>query len=235
MIVVARLFGVPVATDQLHRRLGGVLPHHAPPALARRQAARSRVCRSRSTTCSRRCARRRADGRRARRGRRRRAPTATRMLDCLARDGLVERRRSEADRRVRARLAHADGPRARAGQARTTRRARRRRIFETLEPEEREQAGALLDRLSQAPWSELRVKPPHALRPDARRPRRRRACRSRCCRRWSRRRCPAIQREFGASTTAASPGCSPSTCSPRRSRRRCSAGSATCSARSAAA
>jgi DNA-binding MarR family transcriptional regulator len=76
------------------------------------------------------------------------APTATRMLDCLARDGYVERRHSEADRRAVLVSLTADGREAvEAGHEQVS--AWRRRLFENLEPEEREQAARLLTRLSQ--------------------------------------------------------------------------------------
>ena len=75
-------------------------------------------------------------------------PTATRMLDCLARDGVVERRHSETDRRsVLIRLT-ADGEQA-VETAHDVIEAWRREIFERLDPEEREPAARLLVRLSQ--------------------------------------------------------------------------------------
>jgi len=75
-------------------------------------------------------------------------PTATRMLDCLARDGFVERRHSETDRRsVLVRLTP-DGEVA-VDKAHDVIEAWRRRVFEGLEPEEREPAARLLGRLSQ--------------------------------------------------------------------------------------
>lgn len=76
-------------------------------------------------------------------------PTATRMLDGLARDGFVCRRHSDEDRRsVLVSLTPA-GCTAVEG-AREQINAWRRRVFESLEPAEREQAAALLTRLSQA-------------------------------------------------------------------------------------
>ena len=76
------------------------------------------------------------------------APTATRMLDCLARDGYVERRHSEADRRsVLVSLTPSGRIAVQAAHAQIS--AFRRRVFESLEPEEREQAAALLNRLSE--------------------------------------------------------------------------------------
>ena len=75
-------------------------------------------------------------------------PTATRMLDCLARDGFVERRHSETDRRsVLVRLT-AEGEQA-VDKAHDVIEAWRRQVFESLAPEEREPAARLLGRLSQ--------------------------------------------------------------------------------------
>ena len=75
-------------------------------------------------------------------------PTATRMLDCLARDGFVERRHSETDRRsVLVRLT-AEGEQA-VDKAQDVIEAWRRQVFESLAPEEREPAARLLGRLSQ--------------------------------------------------------------------------------------
>jgi DNA-binding MarR family transcriptional regulator len=75
-------------------------------------------------------------------------PTATRMLDCLARDGFVERRHSETDRRsVLVRLT-SNGEVA-VAKAHDVIEAWRRQVFEALDPEEREPAARLLARLSQ--------------------------------------------------------------------------------------
>jgi DNA-binding MarR family transcriptional regulator len=75
-------------------------------------------------------------------------PTATRMLDCLARDGYVTRRHSETDRRaVLVSLTPVGGDAIEAAHEHVE--AFRRRVFEALEPEEREQAAVLLARLSQ--------------------------------------------------------------------------------------
>jgi DNA-binding MarR family transcriptional regulator len=75
-------------------------------------------------------------------------PTATRMLDCLARDGYVTRRHSETDRRaVLVTLTPMGRDAIEAAHAHVE--AFRRRVFEALEPEEREQAAVLLARLSQ--------------------------------------------------------------------------------------
>ncbi len=76
------------------------------------------------------------------------APTATRMLDCLERDGHVTRRHSESDRRsVLISLTPSGREAVDAAHERVN--AWRRRVFEALEPQEREQAAALLTRLSQ--------------------------------------------------------------------------------------
>ena len=75
------------------------------------------------------------------------APTATRMLDCLERDGHVTRRHSESDRRsVLIALTPSGRDAVDAAHEQVT--AWRRRVFEALEPAEREQAAALLIRLS---------------------------------------------------------------------------------------
>ena len=75
-------------------------------------------------------------------------PTATRMLDCLARDGYVIRRHSETDRRaVLVALTPAGSAAIEAAHKHVE--AFRRRVFEALEPDEREQAAVLLARLSQ--------------------------------------------------------------------------------------
>jgi MarR family transcriptional regulator, organic hydroperoxide resistance regulator len=76
-------------------------------------------------------------------------PTATRMLDCLARDGHVTRRHSEEDRRS-VLVSLTPSGRAAVESAHEEVSAWRRRLFESLEPEEREQAAALLNRLSEA-------------------------------------------------------------------------------------
>jgi MarR family transcriptional regulator, organic hydroperoxide resistance regulator len=75
-------------------------------------------------------------------------PTATRMLDCLERDGYVTRRHSEQDRRsVLISLTPAGRVAVQAAHEQVS--AWRRRVYEALEPAEREQAAALLTRLSQ--------------------------------------------------------------------------------------
>jgi DNA-binding MarR family transcriptional regulator len=82
------------------------------------------------------------------------APTATRMLDCLARDGLVERRHSDHDRR--AVLVSLTGEGAELIEAAHTRvEAWRSRVFESLEPDERDQATRLLSRLADVLEREL--------------------------------------------------------------------------------
>jgi DNA-binding MarR family transcriptional regulator len=75
------------------------------------------------------------------------APTATRMLDCLERDGHVTRRHSENDRRA-VLIALTPSGRDAVDAAHAEVSAWRRRVFEALEPAEREQAAALLTRLS---------------------------------------------------------------------------------------
>jgi MarR family transcriptional regulator, organic hydroperoxide resistance regulator len=82
------------------------------------------------------------------------APTATRMLDGLARDGLIARRHSEVDRRsVLVRLTPA-GETA-VEQAHDVVVAWRRQVLESLEPDEREQAAVLLARLSEVMEAQL--------------------------------------------------------------------------------
>ena len=75
-------------------------------------------------------------------------PTATRMLDCLERDGIVTRRHSESDRRA-VLISLTESGRGAVDAAHERTNAWRRRVFEALEPDEREQAAALLTRLSQ--------------------------------------------------------------------------------------
>jgi MarR family transcriptional regulator, organic hydroperoxide resistance regulator len=75
-------------------------------------------------------------------------PTATRMLDCLARDGHVERRHSEEDRRAVLVSLTPSGRRA-VEAAHELVSAWRTRVFDALEPQEREQAARLLNRLSE--------------------------------------------------------------------------------------
>ncbi len=75
-------------------------------------------------------------------------PTATRMLDCLVRDGHAERRHSVDDRRA---VLVSLTPSGRNALEATHEQvdASRCRVFEALEPEEREQAARLLSRLSE--------------------------------------------------------------------------------------
>jgi DNA-binding MarR family transcriptional regulator len=81
-------------------------------------------------------------------------PTATRMLDCLARDGHVERRHSETDRRaVLVSLTPSGRDAVEAAHEQVE--AWRRRVFESLEPAEREQAAALLHRLTEVLEEEI--------------------------------------------------------------------------------
>ena len=76
-------------------------------------------------------------------------PTATRMLDGLERDGYVARRHSESDRRsVLVSLTPSGRVAVQAAHERVS--AWRRGVYESLEPDEREQAAALLTRLSRA-------------------------------------------------------------------------------------
>jgi DNA-binding MarR family transcriptional regulator len=75
-------------------------------------------------------------------------PTATRMLDCLARDGYVMRRHSEIDRRSVLVSLTAEGEEA-VEIAHEHVEAWRVRLLDSLEPAEREQAAVLLERLSQ--------------------------------------------------------------------------------------
>ena len=70
------------------------------------------------------------------------------MLDCLARDGFVTRRHSETDRRAVLISLTPEGAEA-VEVAHEHVEAFRRRVFEALEPHEREQAAALLARLSE--------------------------------------------------------------------------------------
>ena len=74
-------------------------------------------------------------------------PTATRMLDCLARDGYVTRRHSETDRRSVLVSLTADGAQA-VEKAHGIVETWRREVYESLEPEERESAVVALERLA---------------------------------------------------------------------------------------
>ena len=77
------------------------------------------------------------------------APTATRMLTGLEREGLIERVPCDADRRVVHVVLTADGrDRVRAARARGE--ARRAEIFASLSVGERREAARLLERLAEA-------------------------------------------------------------------------------------
>jgi DNA-binding MarR family transcriptional regulator len=82
-------------------------------------------------------------------------PTATRMLDCLARDELIVRRHSETDRRA-VLVSLTPAGRSALAAAHKDAIAFRRRVFERLEPEERQRAAALLARLTDVLEEELR-------------------------------------------------------------------------------
>jgi DNA-binding MarR family transcriptional regulator len=75
------------------------------------------------------------------------APTATRMLDCLEREGLVTRAHAIHDRRVVTVGLTATGERVLADKIDAVR-ARQRELFEELSPAEREQGAALMHKLS---------------------------------------------------------------------------------------
>ena len=77
------------------------------------------------------------------------APTATRMLTGLERDGLIERVPCDADRRV-VRVNLTDDGRARVLAARARGEARRAEIFASLSAGERREAARLLQRLADA-------------------------------------------------------------------------------------
>ncbi len=77
------------------------------------------------------------------------APTATRMLAGLERDGLVERGGSPADKRV-VHVVLTDEGRVRACAKRARGEARRAEIFESLSEGERREAARLLERLTAA-------------------------------------------------------------------------------------
>jgi DNA-binding MarR family transcriptional regulator len=77
------------------------------------------------------------------------APTATRMLAVLERDGLVERRGCAADRRIVHVVLTEEGL-ARVEDRGERIRARRIQLYESLTPSERKQAARLLERLAAA-------------------------------------------------------------------------------------
>jgi DNA-binding MarR family transcriptional regulator len=76
------------------------------------------------------------------------SPTATRMLDALVRDGVVQRRPSETDRRS-VLVDLTDHGRAVLDAAHERTRARRADLYERLEPAERDDAERILRRLAQ--------------------------------------------------------------------------------------
>ena len=82
------------------------------------------------------------------------APTATRMLDCLARDGYITRRHAEHDRRSVLVGLTPEGEQALEIAHRHVE-AWRGRVLDRLEPEEREQAAVIMERLSQVVAEEL--------------------------------------------------------------------------------
>jgi DNA-binding MarR family transcriptional regulator len=77
------------------------------------------------------------------------APTATRMLAGLERDGLVERRSCTRDRRVVRVVLTAEGA-GRMERKRARMEARHLEVYRSLEPRERTQAARLLERLAAA-------------------------------------------------------------------------------------
>jgi DNA-binding MarR family transcriptional regulator len=77
------------------------------------------------------------------------APTATRMLTGLEREGLIERVPSDADRRV-VHVNLTDDGRDRVLAARARGEARRAEIFASLSAGERREAARLLERLADA-------------------------------------------------------------------------------------
>jgi DNA-binding MarR family transcriptional regulator len=77
------------------------------------------------------------------------APTATRMLDALVRDGLCDRARDDDDRRCVKVSLTPDGRRAAVERRRRTA-ERRDRIYLSLTPTERRDAARLLQRLAAA-------------------------------------------------------------------------------------
>jgi MarR family transcriptional regulator, organic hydroperoxide resistance regulator len=82
-------------------------------------------------------------------------PTATRMLDCLERDGHVARRHSDTDRRaVLVSLTPSGRVALQAAHEHVS--AWRRRVFESFDAEEREQVAALLNRLTQVLEDQMR-------------------------------------------------------------------------------
>jgi MarR family transcriptional regulator, organic hydroperoxide resistance regulator len=76
------------------------------------------------------------------------APTATRMVDGLQKSGLIRRERSESDRRT-VLVSLTDAGRSRVARKRHQLARRRRRAYENLEPDEREQGERLLRHLAE--------------------------------------------------------------------------------------
>jgi MarR family transcriptional regulator, organic hydroperoxide resistance regulator len=74
--------------------------------------------------------------------------TATQVLDCLERDGVVERSRTAADRRT-VHVALTEGGRRVFERKRRALVNQRRRLFENLDPEERGQAERVLRHLAE--------------------------------------------------------------------------------------
>lgn len=74
--------------------------------------------------------------------------TATQVLDCLERDGLVQRSRTAADRRT-VNVALTNGGRRAFERKRRALVNQRRRLFENLDPEERGQAERVLSHLAE--------------------------------------------------------------------------------------
>ncbi|HSD78089.1 MAG TPA: MarR family transcriptional regulator [Solirubrobacteraceae bacterium] len=77
------------------------------------------------------------------------APTATRMLDALVRDGLCERERDADDRRC-VKVSLTPAGRTAAAERRARMDERRARIYAALTPDERRDAARLLQRLAAA-------------------------------------------------------------------------------------
>jgi DNA-binding MarR family transcriptional regulator len=75
-------------------------------------------------------------------------PTATRMLDALVRDGVVERRASTVDRRIVTVSLTGKGRRL-VREKRKVVAEKRQRAYESLSPRERRDAAALLGRLAE--------------------------------------------------------------------------------------
>jgi DNA-binding MarR family transcriptional regulator len=76
-------------------------------------------------------------------------PTASRMLDLLEREGIIERSRDEADRRVVS-ISLTEEGRRRVKLRRSKIAKRRKMVFEALSAEERRRGAELLRRLAEA-------------------------------------------------------------------------------------